>query len=75
MTEAVAAAPERAEVMYTNAGACPCGRPLPAIAEGTKGRRPRFCSRCREERKALRFTRAATRILENLRDPEWGGGA
>jgi hypothetical protein len=60
---------------YTNTKACPCGRPIHAPEAGTRGRRPRFCSRCREERKALRFIRAAARILERLKDPEWEGSA
>lgn len=56
---------------YANQKPCPCGRPLPVREAGTKGRGARYCGRCQRERKALRFARAAVRILEELRDPDY----
>ena len=53
---------------------CRCGRPMPIPEPGKRGRRARYCGRCREERKALRFARAVVRALEAIEDPEWDGG-
>lgn len=62
---------EAGAFVYANQRPCPCGRPLPVREPGTKGRGARYCGRCQRERKALRFARAAVRILEELRDPDY----
>ena len=66
-----AAGSPAAALVYTNVGRCPCGRPMPARDPHQPGRRSRFCGRCRLNRRALRYLRAAARILEDLRDPEY----
>jgi hypothetical protein len=52
--------------------ACPCGHPLPQVAADQPGRRSRFCGRCKQTRRALAYIRAGARILERLRDPDYG---
>jgi hypothetical protein len=64
---------ERGESVYTDSRVCGCGRLIPLPPAGTRGMRRRFCGRCRATRRALTFTRQASRILEQLRDPQWMG--
>ena len=56
---------------YSNPRRCPCGRPLPVRDAHQPGRRARYCGRCRLNRRALGYLRAAARILEDLRDPDY----
>lgn len=67
-----AGASEVPALEYTNAGTCPCGRPI-RVAAKHRGRRPRLCGRCKQTRRALTFIRAGARILEQLRDPDYQG--
>ena len=59
-----------ADLAYTNTTRCECGRLIAPPEPGARGRRARYCDRCKQTRRALSYIRAGERILADLREPE-----